>query len=257
MRMMRWKGMLWAAVGIIVGVLLEFSGGTVWAAEARSQTEDVDKFVRSYYAAWTKDTIDDAMQMLSDAPPYYRAYMEALIDNGFQKYDNLDIRIYPLKEQGSWLTAIGYDVIFENIEWPLPGATAMLVKMKEDGSLILVDDLDSLLESEVAQLMEGEEIVALYNEKNSEYNEICWEHPEVLEWLQNLVQEIDKQAAKDSYQEVLTEAIYIVQKGDCLWHIAASKLGDGTQWVELYDANKDVIGDDPNIILIGMELHIP
>lgn len=257
MRMMRWKGMLWGIVGVIAGVLLEFSGGTVCAAEAQGQTEDVEKFVRSYYEAWTKDTIDDVLQMLSDAPPYYGAYIEALIDNGFKKYDNLDIRIYPLKDQGSWLAVIGYDMIFENIEWPLPGATAMLVKVKEDGSLTLVDDLDSLLENEVTQLMKEEEIVALYDEKNREYNEICWEHPEILEWLQNLVQETDKQAAKDSYQEALTEDIYIVQKGDCLWHIAASKLGDGTRWVELYDANKDVIGDDPNIILIGMELHIP
>ena len=257
MRMMRWKRMLWGVVGVIAGVLLEFSGGTVCVAEARGQTEDVEKFVRSYYKAWTKDTIDDAIQMLSGAPPYYETLIECLIDNGFEKYDNLDIRIYPLKDQGSWLAVIGYDMIFKNIEWPLPGATAMLVKVQEDGSLILVDDLDSLSESEVAQLREQEEIVALYDEKNREYNEICWEHPEVLEWLQNLLQETDKQVAKDSYQESLTEDIYVVQKGDCLWHIAEDTLGDGARWVELYEANEDIIGGNPNLILIGTELHIP
>ena len=49
---------------------------------------------------------------------------------------------------------------------------------------------------------------------------------------------------------------YIVQGGDCLWGIAEEKLGRGADWIILYEENRDVIGDDPNLILTGTELRI-
>jgi len=36
---------------------------------------------------------------------------------------------------------------------------------------------------------------------------------------------------------------YTVKTGDCLWRIAADKLGDGNLWRELYDMNKKTIED--------------
>ncbi len=49
-------------------------------------------------------------------------------------------------------------------------------------------------------------------------------------------------------------AEYEVASGDNL-----SKIGSkfGLSWKELYDANKDVIGDDPNKIFPGQKLSIP
>jgi nucleoid-associated protein YgaU len=50
---------------------------------------------------------------------------------------------------------------------------------------------------------------------------------------------------------------YEVQSGDTLLTIAEQKYGDGTQWRRIYDANKDVIGSDPDKLKIGMQLKIP
>jgi len=48
-----------------------------------------------------------------------------------------------------------------------------------------------------------------------------------------------------------------VRPGDSLWAIAKRELGDGSRWREIYEANRDVIGPDPNVIQVGMTLRIP
>jgi len=50
---------------------------------------------------------------------------------------------------------------------------------------------------------------------------------------------------------------YTVKKGDCLWKIAQKLMGDGRRYPELYEANKDVIGNNPNLIYPGQTLIIP
>ena len=50
---------------------------------------------------------------------------------------------------------------------------------------------------------------------------------------------------------------YTVHSGDSLWGIANSEMGSGHRWEELYDANLDVIGDDPMNLRAGIVLRIP
>ena len=49
---------------------------------------------------------------------------------------------------------------------------------------------------------------------------------------------------------------YRVKNGDCLWDIAASELGDGGRWQEIYELNKNEI-DDPRLIYEGQEFVLP
>jgi hypothetical protein len=51
--------------------------------------------------------------------------------------------------------------------------------------------------------------------------------------------------------------VYVVEQGDTLFSIAARLLGDGSKWPEIYDLNKDVIGDNPAVIKPGEQLTIP
>lgn len=55
---------------------------------------------------------------------------------------------------------------------------------------------------------------------------------------------------------VTQENIYVVQKGDMLWSIAARVYGDGKLWTVIYEANKDVI-KNPECIRAGQVLNIP
>jgi nucleoid-associated protein YgaU len=49
---------------------------------------------------------------------------------------------------------------------------------------------------------------------------------------------------------------YEVVEGDSLWRIAGKVYGSGSRWMEIYDANKDVMSDADSLEL-GMKLKIP
>jgi len=54
-----------------------------------------------------------------------------------------------------------------------------------------------------------------------------------------------------------TNATYTVHSGDTLPAIASEVYGDANRWTTIYDANRAIIGDDPNLIQIGEQLTLP
>jgi nucleoid-associated protein YgaU len=50
---------------------------------------------------------------------------------------------------------------------------------------------------------------------------------------------------------------HTVQSGDSLWKIAKKHYGDGNRWQRIYDANRQVIGANPDKIYPGQVLQIP
>lgn len=50
---------------------------------------------------------------------------------------------------------------------------------------------------------------------------------------------------------------YTVVKGDCLWNIAKRFYGNGSRYTAIYEANKGIIGGNPNLIYPGQVLTIP
>lgn len=50
---------------------------------------------------------------------------------------------------------------------------------------------------------------------------------------------------------------YTVVRGDCLWNIAKRFYGNGSKYTLIYNANKSVIGANPNLIYPGQVLTIP
>jgi nucleoid-associated protein YgaU len=63
--------------------------------------------------------------------------------------------------------------------------------------------------------------------------------------------------ASATTSEQTTPADYTVQPGDSLSAIADRIWGDGNRWPELYQANRELIGGDPNVIHAGQTLAIP
>lgn len=53
------------------------------------------------------------------------------------------------------------------------------------------------------------------------------------------------------------EQTYTVVKGDCLWNISKKFYGSGGKYTIIYNANKSVIGGNPNLIYPGQVLTIP
>ncbi len=50
---------------------------------------------------------------------------------------------------------------------------------------------------------------------------------------------------------------YTVVRGDCLWNIAKKFYGNGSKYTVIYNANRGVVGGNPNLIYPGQVLTIP
>ncbi|MGN1481454.1 LysM peptidoglycan-binding domain-containing protein [Porcipelethomonas sp.] len=62
---------------------------------------------------------------------------------------------------------------------------------------------------------------------------------------------------RDSSKDTSASKTYTVVSGDCLWNIAKKFYGDGSKYTVIYNANKSVIGSNPNLIYPGQVLTIP
>lgn len=58
-------------------------------------------------------------------------------------------------------------------------------------------------------------------------------------------------------REATERTIYVVRPGDSLSRIAQRHYGEAKQWTRIYEANRDLIGDDPNLIQPGQSLVLP
>lgn len=63
------------------------------------------------------------------------------------------------------------------------------------------------------------------------------------------VEEPDSSAEQDAFS-------YVIRPGDCLWNIAEQFLGAGWKYLEIYRQNREVIGDDPGLILPDSRIQI-
>ena len=53
------------------------------------------------------------------------------------------------------------------------------------------------------------------------------------------------------------ERVYVVGEGDTLFDIARHELGRAARWTEIYDLNRDVLGEDFDYLRPGTELVLP
>lgn len=80
---------------------------------------------------------------------------------------------------------------------------------------------------------------------------------EDLEKIERLQREFEeKRAAREAAKSGVK---HVVESGETLSHIALKYYGSASKekWMAIYEANKDLIGDNPNKIRVGQELVIP
>ena len=68
---------------------------------------------------------------------------------------------------------------------------------------------------------------------------------------------ISSQNTREAGDTMPQATSYTVVSGDSLWKIAATHLGSGSRWNEIYNLNKSVIGGNPNLIYPGQVFTLP
>jgi len=62
---------------------------------------------------------------------------------------------------------------------------------------------------------------------------------------------------KDNRPKQQQEKVYVVKPGDSLYKIAKQVYGNGAKYNMIYEANRNVIGNNPNLIYPGQKFIIP
>lgn len=257
--------------------------GTAAVCYAKTDTdkEKVEEFVTAYYEAHTAEGMETLPDYVADVESTAgemiaeeMLVLEVCLGLGVEKYDNLDVIAYPLSDGISWLAVVSYELIVEDFDIGIPGLISLMVRKQEDGTFKIWDEyLDNMedterekLEEEIWEIRFSDEIYDRTIDVNSRYNTIISENSDILEWVLDLQDEITQahvDRTEDSYEpeteteaETETRETYIVRKGDCLWSIAEAELGDGMYWSSIYEANRELIGDDPDLLYVGWELKI-
>lgn len=119
---------------------------------------------------------------------------------------------------------------------------------------------DGSIEKEVYVVQPGDSLWSLAEKK---YGDGMWHvylagvnGLEVGSWL-----EVGQQLKIPDFDQVagvpqLEADQYLVQPGDSLWWIAQEQFGDGGQWVDIYEVNVEVVGNNPDLIYPKMVLNI-
>lgn len=115
------------------------------------------------------------------------------------------------------------------------------------------------LRKESADLQERKAILETISDAKKEADEKAYEW---LESVKEFMEETEHFEEEDSRFQDFNAGRELVRErpvleGESLWSIAEGIYGDPYKWTELYEANKDVIGEDAGLLFKGQFLQIP
>ena len=242
-------------------------------AEGSIQEEELSRQIAEYYKAVSEGRLEDAKALRGTDDRNREVLDRALVQNGLEAYTDISIVIYRIDGDYDCVLA-SYCMKVAGIEKALPSLDMLIAKRDSENGWRLIFDLwnddnisyeDKNMVFDVASaLWEDEDVKAMTEQYDAESMEL-FEEPEVSAWLdavtsdiRDILEETEKEAGdeNETVEDETDGDVYLIRRGDCLWKIAEKLLGDGTRWKELYERNRDVIGDDPGTILPGDKLTV-
>ena len=274
--LVKWSGI---AVRCLLGMIVVqncFVGGAVIRSEARTSVteKEVAEFVTAYYEANSPQGIDTLADYVADSESLdFQASLITLqvaFEHGFTGLENISVIVYPMSDGEHWVVPVSSEWAIQGFDVRLPGLKAELVGRNPKGELQIETynndaEWDEALIKEMRELCLSDEVIDMNTEIAVKYNEIVADNLDIAEWLLDTGKEVDKVKAEavnhdredaDKENSAGKGKRYTVKKGDCLWDIAETQLGDGMRWSGIYEANKALIGDDPDLLYVGIELEL-
>ncbi len=179
-----------------------------------------------------------------------------------------------LERQVDGLAALSPEELFKRRK-EIDAAEAKLNELKQSKIALLSEMQDRIarIEGKIAQLR-AKLPKAVYDEYTVVRGDYLWKisgKPDIYgdpyQWMRIYTYNRDQIKDPDliypdqvlKIQREVGPGEYLVGKGDFLYKIAANPdvYNDPTKWTRIYEANKDIIGDDPNLIYPYSVLIIP
>ena len=226
--------------------------------------DGLEKQVLAYYEAEGKGDLEKMTEARGMEDRERQIRIQVLSENGMSDIQVTRMVVYPADERR--IVIVSYDMYLEGVEQgkkvKLPGLETFLTEPDKEGGWVLFEEVPKEAEEEMTDRImacwDREEVGDWINEINRAYEEALKDSPETVEWIDEVREKLGKELSEELAKELEMQErhYYTVKKGDSLWRIAGELLGDGTEWKKLYEENRELIGENPDLILPGTELAI-
>ncbi len=241
---------------------------TEWQAREAAAKAEITK-VDAEIEALKKELGDLDTQIASEWDQIY-----ALVGTDKAGVDAYRNQLKALEAEVDGLMALSPEELFKR-RAEIDALQARLDEMKKSkiSALTEMQDLIAVIEGKLTQLR-SRMPQALYSEYNVERGDYLWKisgkediYKDPMQWMR--IYSYNREQIKDENLIYPNQVFkihrengpneYLVAKGDYLAKIsgAASVLGDPSVWRKVYEANKDVVGEDPNKIYPYTVLRVP
>jgi len=196
----------------------------------------------------------------------------ALLGTDKASHEAYRAEITGLNAQLDALAALSPEELFQRRD-EIKAIEAKIAEMKQSKLAMLTESQDAFaaLEGKIADL-KGKMPKNMYDQYTVEKGDCLWKiskkddiYADPYQWIR--IYSVNKDQIKDpdmiNPEQILNIARnvgdneYLVAKGDFLAKIAQSILNDPAKWTKLYDANKDAVLTDANLIYPNQVLVIP
>lgn len=206
---------------------------------------------------------DDSQTFHFPVNPLEKAYINK--EKKYTTADIIDFGEIDLNEKGQKITEISFDTLFpveynesycRYVDIPNPNETIQLLekwKNSEYPIRLIITDFQFNELVNIAKFTYEERA----GEKGDKYISITFRT------YRDLKIDYVKEGSSTStlnYRNDTPEnstRYHTVGSNDCLWNLSKRYYGDGSRWRKIYNANRDIIGSNPNLIYNGTRLVIP
>lgn len=257
MRMRTKKVLAWCCMVLVFAFVGNFG---VQAEEKTKDAENIQEMidhVKDYYDAVSASDLQKANELRGEKSLAKEISQEVLVahEHGKQRYENVCVKVYPMETEDDWLVYVTYELQVESIEDLMPGAEVYVFEKQTDGSWWMITEPNQQKAEEAKQMIHELSIDEDILKIDEEYNQLYAENPDVAVWTKEIQQEIAERYTLVQEENNASQK-YVVKKGDCLWSIAQEQMGDGMKWTILYQKNRTVIGENPDLLFEGTQLSI-